>query len=63
MQALATIPEFLWELSLGLYLTFKGFNRHRRSSPRTRRAGRRRPPGAGDGGALDLVGPAAGYDC
>jgi len=24
-QALATIPEFLWELSLGLYLTFKGF--------------------------------------
>lgn len=24
-QAIATIPEFLWELSLGLYLTFKGF--------------------------------------
>jgi hypothetical protein len=23
--AVATIPEFLWELSLGLYLTFKGF--------------------------------------
>ena len=26
VQAIATIPEFLWELSLGLYLTFKGFN-------------------------------------
>lgn len=24
-QALATVPEFLWELSLGLYLTFRGF--------------------------------------
>jgi len=24
-QSIATIPEFLWELSLGLYLTFKGF--------------------------------------
>jgi hypothetical protein len=24
-QGIATIPEFLWELSLGLYLTFKGF--------------------------------------
>ncbi|WP_196807559.1 DUF4386 domain-containing protein [Candidatus Solirubrobacter pratensis] len=24
-QAIATIPEFAWELSLGLYLTFKGF--------------------------------------
>jgi hypothetical protein len=23
--AIATVPEFLWELSLGLYLTFKGF--------------------------------------
>jgi hypothetical protein len=23
--AIATIPEFLWELSLGIYLTFKGF--------------------------------------
>ncbi len=26
-QAIATIPEFLWELSLGLYLTLKGFKR------------------------------------
>jgi hypothetical protein len=25
VQSVATIPEFLWELSLGLYLTFKGF--------------------------------------
>ncbi len=24
-QAIATVPEFLWELSLGIYLTVKGF--------------------------------------
>ena len=30
LQAVATVPEFLWELSLGLYCTFKGF---RPSSP------------------------------
>jgi hypothetical protein len=24
-QGVATIPEFLWELSLGIYLTVKGF--------------------------------------
>ena len=24
-QGLATIPEFFWELGLGLWLTFKGF--------------------------------------
>ncbi|MDP9491649.1 MAG: DUF4386 domain-containing protein, partial [Actinomycetota bacterium] len=24
-QGIATVPEFLWELSLGLYLTFRGF--------------------------------------
>jgi Domain of unknown function (DUF4386) len=24
-QSIATIPEFLWELGLGLWLTFKGF--------------------------------------
>ena len=24
-QAIATVPEFLWELGLGLYLTFRGF--------------------------------------
>ena len=26
LQGLATIPEFLWELFLGLYCTFKGFS-------------------------------------
>jgi hypothetical protein len=30
LQGLATIPEFLWELSLGVYCTLKGF---RPSSP------------------------------
>ena len=25
-SAIATIPEFLWELSLGIYLVVKGFN-------------------------------------
>lgn len=30
LQGVATIPEFLWELSLGIYCTFKGF---RPSSP------------------------------
>jgi len=25
VQGLATIPEFLWELGLGLWLTFRGF--------------------------------------
>jgi hypothetical protein len=30
LQAIATIPEFLWELFLGLYCTFRGF---RPSSP------------------------------
>src|SRR3954469_12043816 len=30
LQGIATIPEFLWELSLGIYCTFKGF---RPSSP------------------------------
>lgn len=24
-QGIATIPEFLWELSLGIYLAVKGF--------------------------------------
>jgi hypothetical protein len=30
VQGVATIPEFLWELFLGVYCTFKGF---RPSSP------------------------------
>jgi hypothetical protein len=25
VQSIATIPEFLWELSLGIYCTVKGF--------------------------------------
>jgi hypothetical protein len=25
LQGVATIPEFLWELSFGIYLTVKGF--------------------------------------
>jgi hypothetical protein len=33
-QGIATIPEFIWELSLGVYLTFKGFK-----APATRRVG------------------------
>jgi hypothetical protein len=33
-QSLATIPEFAWELSLGIYLTVKGFRR----SPAAREA-------------------------
>ena len=36
-QVIATIPEFVWELSLGIYLMVKGF----RPSPIT--AGSRRP--------------------
>jgi len=37
VQAIVTIPEFLWELSLGIYCTFKGF---RPSSPILRADGR-----------------------
>ncbi len=32
VQSIATVPEFLWELSLGVYLAAKGF---RSSSART----------------------------
>ena len=44
LQGLATIPEFLWELFLGLYCTFKGF---RPSSPILRADTREDRPGAG----------------
>ena len=44
LQGLATIPEFLWELFLGLYCTFKGFNP---SSPILRADTREDRPGAG----------------
>jgi hypothetical protein len=43
LQAIATIPEFLWELFLGLYCTFKGF---RPSSPILRADPREDRPGA-----------------
>src|SRR3954452_11368317 len=43
LQGLATIPEFLWELFLGVYCTFKGF---RPSSPILRPETREDGPGA-----------------
>ena len=43
LQGLATIPEFLWELFLGVYCTFKGF---RPSSPILRADTREDSPGA-----------------
>jgi hypothetical protein len=43
LQGLATIPEFLWELFLGVYCTFKGF---RPSSPILRPDTREDRPGA-----------------
>ena len=44
VQGIATIPEFIWELSIGLYLTFKGF-KSTAPGPRTTVAGQdqRRP--------------------
>jgi hypothetical protein len=32
-SALATLPEFVWELALGLYLTFHGFRRVKTEAP------------------------------
>ena len=43
LQGIATIPEFLWELFLGIYCTFKGF---RPSSPILRNDTRDDSPGA-----------------
>jgi hypothetical protein len=43
LQGLATIPEFLWELFLGIYCTFKGFGP---SSPILRTHTRDDSPGA-----------------
>jgi hypothetical protein len=43
LQGIATIPEFLWELFLGVYCTFKGF---RPSSPILRSDTRDDRPGA-----------------
>ncbi len=38
VQGIATIPEFFWELSLGIYLTVKGFRTHSIPSGETRAA-------------------------
>ena len=38
VQAIATIPEFFWELSLGIYLTVKGFRTQPILSGETRHA-------------------------
>jgi hypothetical protein len=37
-QSIASIPEFLWELSLGIYLTVKGFRRSAAASESARTA-------------------------
>jgi hypothetical protein len=36
IQGIATIPEFIWELSIGLYLTFKGFKHAAAHAPGSR---------------------------
>ena len=38
VQALATIPEFIWELSLGIYCAVRGSSGTPRSSPGLRRS-------------------------
>jgi hypothetical protein len=38
-QGIATIPEFVWELSLGIYLTVKGFKASPSTSADTRQPG------------------------
>jgi hypothetical protein len=38
-QGIATIPEFVWELSLGIYLTVKGFKASASTSAQTRQHG------------------------
>jgi Domain of unknown function (DUF4386) len=48
LQGVATIPEFLWELLLGVYCTSKGF---RPSSPLLRADAREDRPGAAPAGA------------
>ena len=43
VQGIATIPEFFWELSLGIYLTVKGFKPSPLFTERGRRPGHSRP--------------------
>ena len=38
VQTIATMPEFFWELSLGIYLTVKGFRRSAAASQPARTA-------------------------
>jgi hypothetical protein len=38
-QGIATIPEFAWELSLGIYLTVKGFKASPTTSAETQQRG------------------------
>ena len=45
-QGIATIPEFLWELSLGVWLTVKGFNPSPILPPDAGRVRRNAPDGA-----------------
>jgi hypothetical protein len=39
LQGLFTLPEFVWELFLGIYLTFKGFKPSPITSGETRKVG------------------------
>ncbi|HTI32849.1 MAG TPA: DUF4386 domain-containing protein [Miltoncostaea sp.] len=48
VQSLATAPELLWELLLGLVLTFRGFAPAVSGTPRTRRGRARAASGAPD---------------
>src|ERR1019366_3140146 len=48
-QGIATVPEIIWEAFLGLWLTFKGFNRVALDAPETREVR------AGAGSPVDAV--------
>ena len=37
VQSIASIPEFVWELALGIYLTVRGFRRSAVASERAAR--------------------------
>jgi hypothetical protein len=43
LQGIATAPEFIWELFLGLYLTFKGFKSSPLLAPKAGSWGSRQP--------------------
>ena len=48
-QGIATIPEIIWEAFLGVWLTFKGFDRVALDAPETREVR------AGGGSPVDAV--------